>query len=235
MLVSSCCPNATWAFHPESFAVELHAILPIKKGEMITISYGAQHKARAERQKFLLERYKFNCTCPACVTESSKSEQARMRVVSSSKFNFCEDDQALRSWVNDLTKPDDLILSECHAMINILDEEKFYALGWWPVWYQRLVKAYCALGDRRNARKWAEKAAKLSRAYVLHDAGWDAVAKDPQNTDWWGLRVKARRGASVGETETLGNLDFQGYATDIEMFEGSMPILCYRARATGVF
>ena len=93
-------------------------------------------------------------------------------------------------------------------MITILDEERLYAHWTWAVWYQRLVKAYCALEDKKNAKKWAEKAAKLARVFVAHDAGWDAVAKDPKNTDWWGRRTKTWGVGRTQKEESLGEFRF---------------------------
>ena len=104
--------------------------------------------------------------------------------------------------------PDNLIIAECLAMITILDEERLYAHWTWAVWYQRLVKAYCALEDKKNAKKWAEKAAKLARVFVAHDAGWDAVAKDPKNTDWWGRRTKTWGVGRTQKEESLGEFRF---------------------------
>ncbi|KAK7689442.1 hypothetical protein QCA50_007234 [Cerrena zonata] len=62
----------------------------------------------------------------------------------------------------------------------MLDDERYYNHHVWSVWYQRIVKAYCALEDEKNATKWAEKAAKLHRAFAFGDGGWDAVVKDPR-------------------------------------------------------
>lgn len=103
-------------------------------------------------------------------------------------------DVDLRKWATDRTKPDDLIVAEARLMINILDEERCYISSYWEIWYQRIVKAYCALEDEENARKWARKAAQLARGYALHDGGWDAVVEDPKRTDWWGVRANARSG-----------------------------------------
>ncbi|KAK7680318.1 hypothetical protein QCA50_016558 [Cerrena zonata] len=200
----SCCSNAVWRFHVESFTVHLRAILPIKKGEEIFVSYGYKERTRARRQKYLLERYKFRCTCFACASNTIDRDQARMMAVIATHPKKCEDDSTLRSWVTDRTKADDLIIAEARVMINIMEDEKFCYSSLWPVWYQRIVKAYCALEDEENARKWAQKAAKLARAWALHDGGWDAVAKNPRMTDWWGLRANTRSGIRmVGDLDDL--------------------------------
>ncbi|KAK7689441.1 hypothetical protein QCA50_007233 [Cerrena zonata] len=69
----SCSPTATWAFHVESFAVQLRAILPIRKGEEVFVNYGTRGQRLEERQQYLLRRYKFKCACPpVCVPVSRK-------------------------------------------------------------------------------------------------------------------------------------------------------------------
>ena len=130
------------------------------------------------------------CRRPCLSPNPNESDDARLMVESVTMANKCGDDSALRNWLTDATKADDLILVECTYFIRTLDRERYYNHCVWVVWYQRLVKAYCTLEDEENARKWASKAAKLHKAYALTDGGWDAVAKDPRSTDWWGLRVK---------------------------------------------
>ena len=161
-----------------------------------------------ERRDFLWERYKLICTCPVCVDESSDRDAHRNKLTSSRYTNRCDDESSLEAWAEDSTMPDDFIVAKCLAMIKALDEERLYSRKSWPVWYQRLVKAYCALEDKKNATKWAEKAAKLSRAFAGHDAGWDAVAKDPKNTDWWGRRTKTW-GVGIGKKEPARDIHFK--------------------------
>lgn len=170
---------------------------------------------RTHRQAYLLVKYKFKCTCPACADGSPESDQARTKVILASARNRCRDESALVNWLYDRSKPDDLIISECLVMINILEQAKLSSYpALWPVWYQHLVKASCALENKKNARKWAEKAAKLARTAVFHDAGWDAVAKEPDNTNWWGLRTRARDGIHL--EEELGNIQFRRYPENME-------------------
>ena len=123
----------------------------------------------------------------------------RRELIIKSIQNRCVDESSLQIWVADQTKPDNYIIDDCLKMIELLDKAKLYHVKLWPVWYQRIVKAYCAIGDKKNAKKFAEKAAKLSRMYVQDDGGWDAVARDPKDTDWWGARTKARKGNRAGE------------------------------------
>lgn len=111
-----------------------------------------------------------------------------------------DSDADIRQWVNDRSQPDDLIIAPSLLMIDIFDTEQTYIVGYWEYWYQRLVKGYCALGDEENAKKWALRAAKLHRAYALSGEPWDAIAKNPRNTNWWGLRANAKSGVLLLKT-----------------------------------
>ncbi|CAL1709905.1 unnamed protein product [Somion occarium] len=190
----SCSPNVDWDWRLESFTFELRACWPILKGEEIFGSYTGLFEPRIERRKFLLERYNFKCVCTSCSSESPRSDVNRMVLKNATKSAWCDGDKTLKDWVNNPSAPDDLIIARCMPMIAIMLEEKLFRPHVWPIWFQRIIKAFCALEDEENARFWAEKAAKLSRTAMRNDAGWEAVAKAPKNTDWWGLRAKARNG-----------------------------------------
>ncbi|KAK7683568.1 hypothetical protein QCA50_013406 [Cerrena zonata] len=193
----SCSPNAMWSWRLEAFALEFRATWPIKKGEQVYARYSDIYEPREKRQKYLLERYKFKCICPSCTSDTSLSDRLRAMLKAASEANRCGDDSALLQWIKNPTLPDDKILVQCRFMISICDEERFYDGDTWPVWFERIVKAYCALEDEEKARMWAEKAAKLSKIGVGHDAGWGDVAKDPKNTNWWGLRSQTRSGVRL--------------------------------------
>ena len=45
----------------------------------------------------------------------------------------------------------------------------------WDYHYQRLCKAYCALSDKVEAKRWAEKAAALTKVFTGNDGGWANV------------------------------------------------------------
>ena len=204
-----------------SFAAELRAIHPIKKGEQITFSYAGAQETRAERQNHLQKMYKFKCTCPLCLDDSPERDVRRIRMMRGRLTNSCDNESGLEVWAQDSTMSDDMIVAECLAMIKVLDEERLYEKEAWSVWYQRIVKAYCALEDKRNAQKWAEKAAKLARAFVGHDAGWDAVVKDPKNTNWWGRRTKTW-GVGVEKKEPARDIHFKK-----DRWDGIRPLKIY--------
>ena len=131
-------------------------------------------------------------TIPQAQSRMTESDAARYAVLRAHSRLDSKDDSDLLTWISDPTQPDDVIVVACNTVIKIFDDEHYYEDPLWPIWYQRLVKAYCALEDEPNARKWAKKAAKLYQMFVGvgEDGGWEAVAKDPKRTDWWGLRKK---------------------------------------------
>lgn len=198
-----------WSWQLEALAVELRATWSIKKGEQIFVRYHDIYESRERRKKLLLERYNFICICRSCSSKDPISDMLRNYLKVSSDAHRCGDETALRSWVGNSTLPDDKIIVQCRFMIRICEEEGFFDVETWPVWFQRLVKAYCALEDEENARFWAKKAAKLSKVAAGHDAGWNAVAEDPTNTDWWGLRRESRSGIQL--IQNLDNFGIKEY------------------------
>jgi hypothetical protein len=64
----SCSPNVVHRFDPESFALSVHAIRPIAKGEEIVHSYIdlTAMVTREERRSTLQNRFHFECVCERC-------------------------------------------------------------------------------------------------------------------------------------------------------------------------
>jgi len=79
----SCIPNATYDWDL-TFAGSLRSLAPIKKGEEITITYTTKMFRPAEERKAeLLQKYAFECTCPACSLppqEQKKSDDRRVAI-----------------------------------------------------------------------------------------------------------------------------------------------------------
>ena len=55
-----------------------------------------------------------------------------------------------------------MIIKEYLEKIDIVEQERLLHGLVWPIWYQRFVKAYCAIEDGKNAAKWARRAAMLA-------------------------------------------------------------------------
>ncbi|KZV70384.1 SET domain-containing protein [Peniophora sp. CONT] len=77
----SCSPNAVHTFHLPSFAMEVHALQPIAKGEEIVVNY-TSIEPTAEARQVSLKPYNFVCTCLAC-KNSATSDIVRAKAVSS--------------------------------------------------------------------------------------------------------------------------------------------------------
>ncbi|TFK90454.1 hypothetical protein K466DRAFT_651540 [Polyporus arcularius HHB13444] len=161
----SCCANAHVAFDLETLTA-------------------------AHRQEELKRRYGFN-------------DYFRQTLVE--RFLRCkEDDLLFAQWVMDgapVTIP--VIHADCHEDMNGLRLEQVtwdlcmregYVYGelWKPV-LPRLVKGYSVLKDEFKVSFYATVAGKLSRTFTGTDRGWDAVARKPRKTDWWGKLDRKRR------------------------------------------
>jgi SET and MYND domain-containing protein len=72
LLNHSCDPNAVVGFDQGTIFVK--ALRPIKDGEQISISYIDNTNPFAVRQKELLDRYFFNCTCSKCAKGTATRE-----------------------------------------------------------------------------------------------------------------------------------------------------------------
>lgn len=171
---------------------QIIAIRPIRAGEEICIQYTDLDRPRADRQAELLAKYSFTCTCWSCSLppqESRRSDIRRnlIRTIDSDPDNESE----LKAWIANASLPDDLIIKQSKYVVDMLETEQICPENVWPAHYQRLCKAYCALGDLENAKAWARKAALLTRVCKGDDGGWEKVVAAPQNTVWWGLRAKA--------------------------------------------
>jgi hypothetical protein len=136
--------------------------------------------------------YSFTCTCWVCSlpTKESRLSDIRRNLIKSLESNP-DDESALWTWINDRSLPEDYVIKQSKRIADMMDQEQIWPDGVWPAHYQRLCKAYCALGDAENAKVWARKAAVLTTVIKRDDGGWGKVAAVPQNTTWWGLRMKA--------------------------------------------
>ena len=82
------------------------------------------------------------------------------------------DDSALNAWIDDTSLPDNHIIAQSMELINIMYFEGLVDRDICDVHYPRLVKAYCALQDARNAKIWANKMALTLLAIYGDDHGW---------------------------------------------------------------
>ncbi|KZO96845.1 SET domain-containing protein [Calocera viscosa TUFC12733] len=82
----SCVPNATYDWSFPHFTGGLRSLVPIKKGEEVTLSYtGKMFEPASERRAELLEQYAFECTCPSCTLSQDRQKKSDARRVALGK------------------------------------------------------------------------------------------------------------------------------------------------------
>lgn len=84
------------------------------------------------------------------------------------------------------------LLNDLHAVEEALDREKIFYPTYWIYLARAMVMVRCALREAKAARKWADRAAQHTRAVTGSDGGWDAIAREPEMCEWWGLWDKSR-------------------------------------------
>ena len=191
---ASCCPNAMFRWDRATFSGEIRALRPISAGEEVTISYFQDIMGPAavthERQKFLLECYNFKCACPVCGRPSkarnrSDEERPSISVYVTDIGKYYR--EMVEDWITDEETDRAGLPNYLHAVEEALDREMIFYPTYWIYLARAIVMARCALGEAKAARKWADRAARHMRAATGSDGGWDAIAKEPEKCEWWGL------------------------------------------------
>lgn len=190
----SCAPNALFRWNDEMFAAEVRALRPIRRGEEVTMCYVPELEGYASRQERLRDAYGFACTCELCARPAparalSDGLRAQLEGLTSHSDELL--DARLWGWARDTRARDDALLGALEQQVAIMEQELYVRPEGWLTVARALVKIYCALGNTVAARRWAVCAASYTRAATGTDGGWEAVARNPEQTVWWGVRVKA--------------------------------------------
>ncbi len=197
--IASCCPNAMFRWDRGTFSGEIRALRPISAGEEVTISYFQSimepTAVTHERQKFLLECYNFKCACPVCGRSSKvrdRSDEERT-IVSTSATNIGKYyREIVEDWIMDEGNDRARLPNDLRTVEEALAQEMIFYPTYWIYLARAMVIARCTLGEAKAARKWAVRAAEHTRAATGSDGGWDAIAKEPEICEWWGLWDKHR-------------------------------------------
>jgi hypothetical protein len=157
--------------------------------------YVPELDAHAARQARLHDVYGFACACELCARPPSaraQSDGRRARLESVTTHGKELPDARVWAWARDAWAGDDALLGALEQRAAMMEQERYVRPEGWLAVARPLVKIYCALGDAVAARRWAVCAASYARAATGTDGGWEAVARTPERTLWWGVRVAVR-------------------------------------------
>jgi hypothetical protein len=176
----------------DTFSGEIRALRPISKGEEVTVSYlPLSHDTITHmRQKFLSEGYNFECTCPKCARPSKARAQSDIDkpVLIRTTMNIgTYYREMVHDWITHGGNDPAPLLNYLHTVEAALDREMICYPKHWIYLARVIVMVRCALREGEAARKWAERAAQQSRALSGSDGGWDAIAREPEKCEWWGM------------------------------------------------
>ncbi|KAI0050094.1 SET domain-containing protein [Auriscalpium vulgare] len=173
----SCRANARHRWNLDMFAGELRAQRAIAAGEEVTVRYSTDG-ARADRQEELRERYGFDCACEICSLPPAalaRDDHTRKTL---------DDLWSLLLWGGSSCVQK--LPSEVHlGCVSLLEGIRDETAEFWRVHAGELARAYCTLGQREDAVRWARKAMEKTMAVTGEDGGWAAVVEAPERTDVW--------------------------------------------------
>ncbi|KAJ6483632.1 hypothetical protein C8R47DRAFT_1017770 [Mycena vitilis] len=161
----SCQPNVVQRWDWDSLTLSVRAVSHIRTGEELLRSYiDPTHLApRAERLKRLANLYEFECTCPSCSLppeESVQSDANRRQINDELEMRFAtgwDIDTEYFAWLGDPSLPDDHLVKHSAEIVRLLDQERVGFTRLQMFHCIRLMRAFSALGDEENTRRWAKR------------------------------------------------------------------------------
>ena len=181
----------------DTFSGEIRAMRPISEGEEITISYFQKIVTLGamiyEPYRYLSEGYNFKCTCQICARPALVHAQSNIdrRVINTAVTGIgTYYREMVYDWIVRGGNDPAHLLNYLSTVEAALDQEMFSHPIPWIYLARAIVMVRCALREGEAARKWAERAAQYSRALSGSDGGWDAIAREPEKCEWWGMWSK---------------------------------------------
>jgi len=144
----SCRPNAFKAFALTTFSAQLRALIDIKKGDEIFISYTNLPQTTPERQASLIP-YGFQCTCASC---TSPSHDRLYQALHDRAMHLSD---SFNTWVGNRSLPRDHLIKPALALVTLLETNGFHCTPVYGVNFATLMQCYVALGDLPNAMKYS--------------------------------------------------------------------------------
>lgn len=184
----SCRHNSQNTWNENIKRLTVHALRDIEAGQEITISYLASTSEYADRQRFLKEKFKFECRCELCSLPRAqrKRSDARLR-----KIQAIDNLIEAFFWVDG--EPE-VALHHLHTMFRLFDEE-----GIWDASIRRAYKdAYeiaVANGDEPRAGVFAKRTYEAQRLIEGDDSPATAMMKRAAD------KLSAQTPQGMSETE----------------------------------
>jgi hypothetical protein len=146
----SCRHNAQNTWNANIGCLTVHALRDIEEGQEITITYLSCTTPYAERQRFLQEKFIFDCKCELCSLLPAQREESDLRL---SKIRSI--DEAIGD-LDEIISDPKIGLHLVHGMFRLFEEE--------GIWDASIPRAYydafqiaIANGDEARAKVFAER------------------------------------------------------------------------------
>lgn len=175
--------SAQYYVEPGILTHFVHAVRPISKDEEITISYSTPYHPYTVRQEYLLNAFRFTCTCSRCM----KGEATDQSLVEIHDLQ-----QSLGNWAADSTAS----VKQAERLVKVYLEEELD--GFLDFAYGHAALTYNSVGSVRGTVKYAKLAAEA--AALKYGPGskdvrtWMELVEGPMEHSSWRRR---RRNAVV--------------------------------------
>jgi hypothetical protein len=193
----SCSPNVVHRFDPQSFALVVHAIRPIAKGEEIVYSYIDLNSTttREARRSLLRDLCHFECQCDRCGLPDAiavlESDLRRQRIRDTKHEEIVA---PLDAWYRGNGRGDLKKVIAFHlAAVEDMRIEGLYHQPYF-LHISSLAICFAALEDIRGFRSWMGKARDVAISNLATDAAQEMLKHIvyPETFLYWGLAQKMR-------------------------------------------
>ncbi|KAJ7217771.1 hypothetical protein GGX14DRAFT_495004 [Mycena pura] len=203
----SCSPNAFHRFDPQTFALTVHTICPIAKGEEIVHSYIDLTSAttREARRSLLRDLCHFECTCNRCALSDPaavlQSDERRQKIHDMTRETVLA---PLEAWYRGHGRADLKTVIAFHlAAVEEMRIEGLYHYQY-QLHISQLAVCYAAIEDIRSFRLWMGRARDIAVRNLAADEAADMLRfiVYPETFSAWGWARKNTSTVSPPPTET---------------------------------
>ncbi|KAE9407352.1 SET domain-containing protein [Gymnopus androsaceus JB14] len=161
----SCCPNANYCWHTESFSVRVYAVRDIPANTEITIAYCEILRTASERAKYLLPYGITSCACSATCIDPALSKISDER-----RVRFNEGSLSLVPSIDSFTAPkpgeaEDRGSHTAVKWVQEMEEEGFQVTSEYRGAAYMLANMYAYLQDVEKALFYAKKLEGIHKAF----------------------------------------------------------------------